>query len=141
VFVIKKVYFSDCKNKKIKLLLMEWYLKVLRMYAEFNGRARRKEFWMFFVFNLLFSFCAMAIDNLTGYTYSNSGTGLIYSLYSLFVFIPGLAVWVRRLHDTGRSAWAILMILVPFVGWVFMIIWLSSDSEKSTNEYGPNPKK
>ena len=82
---------------------MKWYLKVLNQYADFNGRARRTEYWMFVLFNILFSILAMILDNILDTTIDGLGYGTIYFLYVFGVFIPGLAVSVRRLHDTGKS--------------------------------------
>ena len=113
---------------------MEWYLKVLRQYADFNGRARRTEFWMFVLFNIIISFVLSFIDGLIGTYYVLSG------LYGLFVLIPGLAVSVRRLHDTGRSGWWIFINLVPLIGAIWLIVLWAQDSQPGDNEYGPNPK-
>jgi uncharacterized membrane protein YhaH (DUF805 family) len=81
---------------------MNWYLKVLKQYADFNGRARRQEYWMFVVFNIIFSIVAGALDAAFG------SWGAIAGLYGLVVLIPGLAVSVRRLHDIGKSGWMLL---------------------------------
>ncbi len=113
---------------------MEWYLKVLKHYADFNGRARRTEFWMFVLFNIIISFVLSFIDELIGTYYVLSG------LYGLFVFIPGLAVSVRRLHDTGRSGWWIFISLIPLIGAIWLIVLWAQDSQPGENKYGPNPK-
>ena len=82
---------------------MNWYLGVLKKYADFNGRARRKEYWVFVLFNLIISCVLSVIDVFVG-TYSAAmGVGILSGLYALGVLIPGIAVTVRRLHDTGRS--------------------------------------
>lgn len=86
---------------------MNWYLKVLRQYADFSGRARRKEYWMFFLFNMIFAIAAVVLDNLFGIAFEDIGYGPIYILYMLAVAIPGLALSVRRLHDVGKSGWMI----------------------------------
>jgi uncharacterized membrane protein YhaH (DUF805 family) len=73
---------------------MNWYLKVLKQYSDFSGRARRKEYWMFILFNLIFLVCAAILDNLLGLTFGeNSPYGFLYLVYALLVFIPGLAVY------------------------------------------------
>ena len=83
---------------------MNWYLKVLKQYADFSGRARRTEYWMFTLFNLIFAIVAMVLDNLLGLKFNEQiPYGFIYMLYGLAVFIPGLAVAVRRLHDVGKG--------------------------------------
>lgn len=122
---------------------MYWYLKVLHQYVDFSGRARRKEYWMFFLVNFLFSLLAMAIDNLLGTTMYLRGMelpyGFFYIVYGLFVLLPNLAVVVRRLHDTGKSGWYLLLSFIPIVGMI-LIIFLLMDSEPETNKWGPNPK-
>lgn len=119
---------------------MEWYLAVLQKYVMFDGRARRKEFWMFTLFNVLVLIVLSVIDNVTGLAKAMGGIGPLYILYSLGTLLPNLAVSVRRLHDTGRSGWMVLIGLIPFVGAILLLIWFAADSDKSTNEYGPNPK-
>ena len=84
---------------------MSWYLEVLQKYAVFDGRARRKEYWVFLLINILVSVVLIAIDNLIGTFSPQVGVGLLQGLYSLAVLIPSLAVTVRRLHDTGRTGW------------------------------------
>ena len=84
---------------------MKWFLKVLSQFADFNGRARRKEYWMFFLFNMIFAIVTMLLDNALGLAMKNIGYGPIYGLYVLVMFLPGLAVAVRRLHDIGKSGW------------------------------------
>ncbi|HEX7250534.1 MAG TPA: DUF805 domain-containing protein [Burkholderiales bacterium] len=114
---------------------MNWYLDVLKnKYATFSGRARRKEYWMFFLFNVLVAIGLGIIEALIG-----TG-GLIGALYSLAVLIPGIAVTVRRLHDTSRTGWWVLIVFVPLVGALILLIFMVLDSQPGDNEYGPNPK-
>jgi uncharacterized membrane protein YhaH (DUF805 family) len=120
---------------------MEWYLKVLKNYAGFTGRARRKEFWMFVLFNMIFAIVAVILDNILGTAIKDIGYGLIYILYVLAVLIPGLAVVVRRLHDVGKSGWFILIALIPIVGGIWLIVLYCTDSDPGVNKYGPNPKE
>ena len=119
---------------------MSWYLEVLKKYAVFDGRARRKEYWMFFLINIVVLAVLAAIDNLIGIRIHQAGVGLLQSLYSLAVLIPSIAVTVRRLHDTGRTGWWILIGLIPFIGGIILLIFMVLDSEPGTNQYGPNPK-
>lgn len=125
---------------------MEWYVKVLRQYADFKGRARRKEYWMFTLINLIIYGIFWALMAGIGASTSNPNSTLamvifgVIALYGLGVFIPGLAVTVRRLHDTGRSGWWILINLVPFIGAVIMLVFLVQDSQVGDNQYGTNPK-
>jgi len=119
---------------------MNWYLKVLNQYADFNGRARRQEYWMFTLFNIIFAFSAIMLDNLFGLSNSEEGFGPIYIIYGLAVLIPGLAVGVRRLHDIGKSGWMMLVSLIPFIGAIWLIVLFMTDSESGDNQYGQNPK-
>ncbi|MFO3795686.1 MAG: DUF805 domain-containing protein [Anaerolineales bacterium] len=120
---------------------MKWYIAALKKYAVFNGRARRKEYWMFVLFNIIFSIVAVVLDNLLGTASKDLGYGVIYSLYSLAVLLPGLAVTVRRLHDVGKSGWWIFISLVPIIGGIWLLVLLATDSQPGENEYGPNPKE
>ena len=123
---------------------MNWYLKVLKQYTDFSGRARRKEYWMFVLFNIIFSICALLIDVLIGTSFEmngiNLGYGYIYMLYGLFVFIPGLAVLIRRLHDIGKSGWYILISFIPLIGGIWLLVLLVTDSDAGNNKWGSNPK-
>lgn len=119
---------------------MNWYLKVLRQFADFSGRARRKEYWMFALFNMIFIIVAMILDNVLGLTVGGLPYGLFYFLYALVILIPGLAVSVRRLHDVGKSGWMILISLIPIVGGIWLLVLMLTDSNPGDNEYGVNPK-
>ena len=119
---------------------MNCYLEVLKKYAVFSGRARRKEYWMFFLFNLIITAVLALIDSLTGTFSSQAGLGLLSGLYSLAVLIPSIAVTVRRLHDTGRSGWWILLGLIPIIGGIILLIFMVLDSQPGENQYGPDPK-
>jgi uncharacterized membrane protein YhaH (DUF805 family) len=129
---------------------MKWYLKVLKQYADFSGRARRTEYWMFVLFNIIFALIAIAIDNLLGFTFSfNSvdGTplpifyGYIYVLYNLVILVPSLAVVVRRLHDVGKSGWMFFIALIPIIGGIWLLVLLCADSQGGSNKWGDNPKE
>jgi uncharacterized membrane protein YhaH (DUF805 family) len=113
---------------------MNWYIDVLKKYAVFTGRARRKEYWMFALFNLII---AVVIALIEGVIESN---GLLVNLYSLAVLLPSLAVSVRRLHDTGRSGWFLLLALIPVIGSIVLLVFMVQDSKPGENLYGPNPK-
>jgi uncharacterized membrane protein YhaH (DUF805 family) len=105
---------------------MNWYLKVLKQYADFNGRARRKEYWMFALFNFLISFVIGFIGGIMEFT-------LLGTIYSLAVFIPSIAVAVRRMHDVGKSGW---FILIP----IYNLILACTNGESGENKYGTDPK-
>ncbi len=113
---------------------MNWYFEVLKKYAVFDGRAHRTEFWLFFLFSFIISLFLGVIVGLVG------GLWFVTTLYALAVLIPGLAVSVRRLHDTNRSGWWILTGLVPILGWIALLIFYIEDSRPGANQYGPNPK-
>ncbi|MCC4833759.1 DUF805 domain-containing protein [Shewanella sp. 10N.7] len=119
---------------------MNWYIKVLKNYINFKDRARRKEYWFFVLFNLIAGIVLALIDNMTGTLTPETGYGLLSGFYSLLVFLPGLGVTVRRLHDTGRTGWWILIGLIPLIGALVLLYFFVSDSEQETNQYGPNPK-
>ena len=113
---------------------MNWYLEVLKKYAVFSGRARRKEYWMFFLFNVIILFVLGLVEGLAG------SPGIVSMLYSLGVLIPGIAVTVRRLHDTDRSGWWLLIGLVPLIGAIALLVFMVQDSKLDENQYGSNPK-
>jgi uncharacterized membrane protein YhaH (DUF805 family) len=119
---------------------MNWYVEVLKKYAVFTGRAQRAEYWWFALFNLLIMLALTFIDSLIG-TYSvDAGLGLFSGLYALAVLLPGIGVAIRRLHDTSRSGWWLLIGLVPLVGAIVLIIFFVMDSTPGENQHGPNPK-
>ena len=120
---------------------MNWYLHVLKNYATFSGRARRKEYWMFFLFNVLISLGLGVLDVVAG-TYSvEYETGFFSGLYSLLVLIPSIAVSVRRLHDTNRSGWWVVISLIPIIGVLVLFVFTCLDSQPGTNRFGANPKE
>lgn len=120
---------------------MNWYLQGLKKYADFNGRARRTEYWLFTLMNMIFLIGAMIVDNLAGTTAGELPYGLFYFVYALGVFIPGIAVAARRLHDVGKSGWMLLIALIPLVGAIWLIVLMVTDSTPGANEYGLNPKE
>jgi len=119
---------------------MNWYLGVLKKYAVFDGRARRKEYWFFFLFTIIVSVILAIIDNLTGTYNSKVGIGLLGGLYALGTLLPGIGVTIRRLHDTGRTGWWILIAFVPIVGVIILLIFMVLDGNPGENKYGPDPK-
>lgn len=124
---------------------MKYYLNAIRNYANFKGRARRSEYWYFALFNVLFAIAAILIDNALNTTFYMGENypfryGLVYLLYALFALLPGLAVLVRRLHDTGKSGWFFFICLIPLVGPIWLLVLLFTNSMYGDNRYGPNPK-
>lgn len=112
---------------------MEWYLKVLKNFADFKGRARRQEYWMFVLFNVLISFGLSAIDLALNINF-------LSLIYTLIVIVPSIAVAVRRLHDIGKSGINFLFVLIPIVGAIILLLWLIKEGEPGTNKWGANPK-
>ena len=120
---------------------MNWYLEVLKKYAVFSGRSRRKEYWYFALFSLLIFIALGVVDGMVGFFSIEPGIGLLGSIFALLMFIPSLAVGVRRLHDTNRSGWWTLLCLVPCIGHFVLLVFLVQDSKPGENRYGSNPKK
>ncbi len=121
--------------------IMNWYLYVLKKYAVFKGRARRKEYWYFFLVNIVISVVLSWVDTRLGTPGSAEGAGLLGSVYSLAVLLPSIAVGVRRLHDIDKSGWWMLIGLVPVIGFLVLLYFFVQDSQADSNEFGPNPKK
>ncbi len=113
---------------------MNWYLAVLKKYAIFSGRAQRAEYWYFCLFNIIISIALGFIDGVLG------TPGILGLIYSLGVLLPAIAVTVRRLHDTSRSGWWILIGLVPIIGLIVILVFMVQDSKEGENQYGSNPK-
>jgi uncharacterized membrane protein YhaH (DUF805 family) len=121
--------------------MIEWYKKVVfENYANFSGRARRSEYWWFILANMILAVVAMVIDNVAGITFGQIPYGPVYVLYALAVFLPGLAVTVRRLHDVGKSGWFYFIVLIPIVGAIWLLVLLFTEGAQEENQYGANPK-
>ncbi|MCO1655114.1 DUF805 domain-containing protein [Pseudonocardia humida] len=130
---------------------MGWYLQTLRRFTDFSGRSRRRELWPFLAVNVVLGAIASAVDaalgfggyttvtapGYAGFTYS---PGIIAVVVGLVLLVPSLAVEVRRLHDTGRSAWWLLIVLVPLAGVVVLIVFWALEGQRGENAYGPDPK-
>ncbi len=113
---------------------MNYYLDVLKNYATFSGRARRKEYWMFTLFNGIISLVLSILGAVVPMLYALS------IIYSLAVFIPSLAVCVRRLHDVDKSGWWFLIIFVPIVGGILLLVWDCTEGTRGSNQFGEDPK-
>lgn len=111
---------------------MEYFIGAFKKYADFSGRARRKEYWMFVLFYLIFYIVLAVVDGVI------LGMPILSGIFSLAIIIPSLSIGARRLHDTGKSGWWLLISLVPLVG-IILIVFLVQDSVED-NKYGPNPK-
>lgn len=134
--------------------MIEWYKKVVfENYVNFQGRARRSEYWYFtlcnFIISLVLYIPLLASGGMDTMAMQGGGSPsgifwlfyIVYLLYSLAVLLPSLGVLVRRLHDIGKSGWFFLIVLIPLVGPIIMLVWLFTDSEPGTNKWGPNPKE
>ena len=124
---------------------MEWYLKVMRdNYANFNGRARRKEYWMYVLVQSIIMIGLMILDSILGLDFELQGISLGYGyLYLIGVivhFIPSLAVLVRRLHDVGKSGWFYFIFLIPIIGIIWLLVLYCTEGQKEDNKWGPDPK-
>ena len=147
---------------------MNWYLLAFKKYATFSGRSRRQEYWMFFLFNIIISIVLAVLDQLLGLKLTSEGinnTGVLGVIYSLATFVPGLSIAVRRLHDTNRSGWFLLMPIAPYIlvilglilrGFgsiliiigglavlglaILLIVWLATEGTSGENQYGSDPK-
>ena len=114
---------------------MNWYISVLKQYAVFSGRARRTEYWMFVLCNVIVMLLLGMVDKLIG-----GDNELMSSIYSLAVLLPSLAVAARRLHDTDRSAWWQLLGLIPIIGTLVLIYFMVCNGQQGPNRFGDDPK-
>lgn len=118
---------------------MDWYFKVLRNYVGFSGRARRKEFWMFILVNLVLTGVLSILDKMLGLRIAKD-EGLLTTIYGVLIFLPYWAVQFRRLHDTDRSAWWLLLLLIPIVGWLIILAFNCQSGTPGKNRFGSDPK-
>ncbi|MFD7097640.1 DUF805 domain-containing protein [Streptomyces xanthophaeus] len=113
---------------------MHYYTDVLKKYAEFSGRARRQELWMFVLCNIAVALLVLLVDTLLG------ANLILYWIYALAVVVPSIALAVRRLHDIGKSGWWYFIGLIPLVGGIWLIVLFATEGQPQANEYGPSPK-
>jgi uncharacterized membrane protein YhaH (DUF805 family) len=119
---------------------VEWYLTVWRKYADFAGRARRREYWLFALANLLVAVILVGLDVALFGPPGEGGVGLFSGLYGLAVLVPSLAVTVRRLHDTDHSGWWLAIVVVPIIGGLVLFVFQVLDGTPGDNRFGPDPK-
>jgi uncharacterized membrane protein YhaH (DUF805 family) len=112
-------------------------------YVTFTGRARRSEYWFFALYSLLAGVAAMILDKFIDPPAADVpyAVGIVYLVVVLANFLPGLAVMVRRLHDTNKSGWWWLIVFVPFVGAILLIVWFCIKGTEGDNRFGPDPMK
>lgn len=116
--------------------MFNWFLKVVKEnYANFEGRARRSEYWYFTLVSVLISIVLRIIDSVVG-----SEIGIVGLIYSLAVLVPSIAVGVRRLHDIGKSGWYLLVALIPIAGAIWLLVLLCTEGDHGPNIYGADPK-
>jgi uncharacterized membrane protein YhaH (DUF805 family) len=120
---------------------MNYYMTAMRKYADFSGRARRKEYWFFYLVNVIITFVLMMIDVVLSQSINGYPVVLFAPIYALVIIIPTLAVTVRRLHDIGKSGWWYFIQMVPFIGSLWLLVLMFTDSNTDENQYGSNPKE
>ena len=126
---------------------MSWYIEVIKKYAVFSGRARRKEYWMFVLVNMIIAILIGILVGIATSSDANSNTKIapvfncISSLYSLAILLPSLGVFVRRLHDIGKSGWWVFIGFIPLIGEIWLLVLMCTDGQSGSNQYGPNPKE
>ncbi len=119
-------------------LISYWKKVVLENYLNFTGRARRAEFWWYFLANLIISIVLNIID--AGLGWGSGYGGILSGIYGLAVLLPGLAVGIRRLHDTDKSGWWLLLVFIPIVGLIVLIVFWATDGTRGANDYGMSEK-
>ena len=120
---------------------MNWYVTVLKKYLVFDGRAGRAEYWYFILFNMIVYIGLAIIDTVTGMKLGSGETapGLLSTLYSLGVFLPGIGVSIRRLHDADRSGLWMLISLIPCIGGIIVLVYMIQAGTPGENKFGPPP--
>ncbi len=118
---------------------MQWFVKAMKNYVGFSGRSRRTEYWMFTLFVFIIGIAVSAVQQIL-LNPAQPGQGTLTWLWNLAVLLPSLAVGVRRLHDTNRSGWWLLIGLIPLVGAIVLIVFFVTEGNRGQNQYGPDPK-
>jgi len=116
------------------------FVDALKKYVDFGGRASRTQFWMFVLVYFVLAVVAAILDYALGTVPDGASTGLIGLVLALALFLPSLALTVRRIHDTGRSGWWVLILLVPCIGFIAWLVFALQASEEGANQWGPNPR-
>lgn len=115
---------------------MNYYLNALKQWKNFGGRSERREYWIFVLVNFAISVALATIDQLI-----SPESGVISGIYALLIFIPGIAVAIRRLHDIGKSGWMQLVILIPLIGWIWFLILMVREGDIGVNQYGEGQRE
>lgn len=120
---------------------MEWMLLPLKRYADFSGRSRRKEYWMFVLGVFIVAIVLSIIENMAGLSGMVGGVyGPLMTIFFLGILIPSIAVQVRRFHDQDKSGWFVLLALIPFVGGLVVLVFMCLEGTRGPNRFGPDPK-
>ncbi len=119
---------------------MNWFVRALKKYTDFSGRAQRSEYWYFILFYSFIWIGLAIVDGMMGSFNADFGVGMLSGIFSLAVLIPSISVSVRRLHDTDRSGWWLLIGFVPLIGAIILLVFCVQDSQATSNRFGPNPK-
>ena len=130
-------------KRELEYNMFDWWKKVfIDNYANFEGRARRSEYWFYVLTNFIFSFTLPIIAIFLAFIIGPFALGIyiLGLLYGIANIIPNLAVIVRRLHDTGKSGWTFFFILIPIAGPIILIVFLATEGDRGQNQYGPDPK-
>lgn len=125
---------SDQNKAEEQFNMLDWFVKCLKNYANFSGRARRKEYWFFTLVQFIILVITQIIDAILSTDF------VFYAIAALALFIPSLAAAVRRLHDTDRSGWWLLIALIPLIGTILLIIWLATETKPENNQWGQPAK-
>ncbi len=121
--------------------MMNWFIDALKNAFNFSGRARRKAYWMFVLFYVIFAFVAGVLDGILGTTVNpKTGMGVIGGLYIFLMLLPLIALSIRRLHDTDRSGWWFLINFVPLIGGLVFFVFTLLEGTRGDNRFGPDPK-
>lgn len=118
---------------------MNYYSICLSKFADFSGRARRREYWTFVLVNCLIALLLMTLGLAFGE--DSPASNIMVTIFYLIMLVPNLSVSVRRLHDIGKSGWYMFLSLIPLIGGLILLIWSLMDSEPGENQYGKNPKE
>lgn len=119
---------------------MEWMMMPLQRYADFSGRSRRKEYWMFVLGVIIVAIVLSVIEGVLGLTGMIGPYGPLSALFLLAIIIPGIAVQVRRFHDQDKSGWFVLLGFIPIVGGLIVLVFMCLEGTRGPNQYGPDPK-
>lgn len=125
---------SNQDQSESEFNMIDWFVKCLKNYANFSGRARRKEYWFFFLTYLIALIITLVIDGIL------NTDGIISVIFILAMIIPSLSVSIRRLHDINKSGWYWFIQMIPLIGPIITLIWLATDTKPEVNQWGQPAK-